>query len=95
MSNSRALFSTMNASKYLQQLCKHWSHRFSVEYNATHGAIDFGNGQRLELSANDEGLSLTAAVEGDSELAELETIIADHLTRFAFREQCVLKWQRQ
>lgn len=28
---STARFATAHAEKYLQQLCKHWSHRFSVE----------------------------------------------------------------
>lgn len=29
---SEARIPTASASKYLQQLCKHWSHKFQVEF---------------------------------------------------------------
>uniref|UniRef100_B0T6H1 DUF2218 domain-containing protein n=1 Tax=Caulobacter sp. (strain K31) TaxID=366602 RepID=B0T6H1_CAUSK len=32
---------TSNGSKYLQQLCKHWSHSLAVTFTAEHGSIVF------------------------------------------------------
>ena len=89
---STARFVTANGGKYLQQLCKHWSHRFSVEFTPEKGVIDFG-GETVELSADADGLTLVARSEGDAVAhAALERVIAEHLQRFAFREAFVLDW---
>lgn len=32
---------TTNASKYLQQLCKHWGHRLQVEFQVDEGTVRF------------------------------------------------------
>ena len=32
---------TEKASRYLQQLCKHWEHNLKVEFSADHGTIVF------------------------------------------------------
>ncbi|MBL0374242.1 DUF2218 domain-containing protein [Rhizobium sp. KVB221] len=94
MAASQALFITDNASKYLQQLCKHWSHRFTVDFTAESGWVDFGGGERMEAVADRDGLRLVAYVQSaESSLAELETVIGDHLARFAFREEVRLTWQ--
>ena len=36
-----AVVPTTNASRYLQQLAKHWSHKFPVEFTPTDGSITF------------------------------------------------------
>ena len=33
------LVPTASASKYLQQLCKHWSHNLAVEFTREHGRV--------------------------------------------------------
>ena len=32
---------TAHASKYLQQLCKHWQHNLAVEFTPEHGTVTF------------------------------------------------------
>ena len=33
MPKSKTMVTTKHASRYLQQLCKHWSHKFTVEFS--------------------------------------------------------------
>ena len=41
MPASHTTVTTASASRYLQQLCKHWSHKFSVEFTPERGIIPF------------------------------------------------------
>ncbi len=47
MPTSRADVSTEQASKYLQQLCKHWAHKFPVEFDPAHGTIELSHGRTV------------------------------------------------
>jgi len=81
MPTSRADVTTAQASKYLQQLCKHWAHKFPVAFDPNHGAIELSHG-RTVLDADAEALE------------RLETMVADHIKRFALREDLVFDWKR-
>ena len=83
---------TAHASRYLQQLCKHWSHRFAVEFDATHGVVHF-DGADAVLDA--EAQRLLLALEGGdrARLARLGEVVTEHLKRFAFREAVELRWR--
>lgn len=94
MARSRATVATSHAGKYLQQLCKHWSHRFEVRFDPEAGHIDFGDGQSVELSALPGELRLTVLDTDAGRLDELERVVADHLQRFAFRETLAFDWKR-
>jgi hypothetical protein len=59
---SAARVPTGAASRYLQQLCKHWSHKMVVEFTAQEGTIAFPNGSRLALRAGDDSLDLVLTV---------------------------------
>ncbi len=86
---------TPSASCYLQQLAKHWSHRFHVEFTPTTGSITFPRDLKGSSFAGDavvrmyaSGTALEVRVEA-SEAAQLEGVkgaVASHLDRFAFRE---------
>ena len=39
--NSTARVPTAKASRYLQQLCKHWSHKLDVELSENEGIVRF------------------------------------------------------
>ena len=83
---------TPNASKYLQQLCKHFGHKVDVTYDALNGRADLPVGAAI-MTADDT--SLTIRIESkDAEAAEVaQHVIDSHLERFAFRENITsLAW---
>lgn len=85
MASTTANVPTQSASRYLQQLCKHWSHKFAVDFTTEQGRIELP-GATATLKALPDALAVT--LEGD-EAATVETmkgVLADHLDRFAFRE---------
>lgn len=93
MKSSTVLVETINASRYLQQLCKHWSHRFTVDFTPEQGSIDFGDGEGLvKLEATPTQLRIQVSIE-DGELRVLERVVAEHLARFGFREELTFDWQ--
>lgn len=89
---SLADVSTANASRYLQQLCKHWSHKFQVEFDAHTGKIPFSDDAQLILSANGDVLSLRLDATPER-LPTLEQVVDEHLKRFAFREELHIDWR--
>lgn len=83
---------TTNGSKYLQQLCKHWSHKFAVEFDPDHGRIPFNDPVELTLKAEETTLVLTLTAPEQGQLERYEAVVADHLKRFAFREELDITW---
>jgi len=73
---------TASGSRYLQQLCKHWSHRFAVDFTPEHGTVTLPNGT-LRLTAKADSLDLE--LEGE-DVERMKAPVAEHLGRFAFRE---------
>ena len=86
MVETRAMVPTASASRYLQQLCKHWAHKFAVAFDTTAGTVPFPNGAVLTMTAAPEALlvSVTAADAGSA--MSMQDVVARHLDRFAFRE---------
>jgi len=89
---SHATISSVNASRYLQQLCKHWSHRFAVTFTPERGSIDFGAGDELALVAQAGQLHLVLLVGQSADLTSMQGVVAEHLSRFAFREALSIDW---
>ncbi len=77
---------TASASRYLQQLCKHWSHKFAVSFDPARGVIPFGNGAVATLDAGDDMLAVRIEAADADQLARMQRVVAEHLDRFAFRE---------
>ncbi len=76
---------TTSASRYLQQLCKHWSHKFEVSFDAEKGEITFPMGP-IRMEAEAEALIVTIEPTPDADVERFKQVVADHLDRFAFRE---------
>ena len=76
---------TPKASRYLQQLCKHFGHKAEASWNETAGRIAFPMAQ-VRLEAGPSGLVVTVEAEGEEGLARGREVIDSHLRRFAFRE---------
>jgi len=95
---------TRHASKYLQQLCKHWQHNLAVAFTADHGTVTFPRDARgadwpgdalvsFDAAADALTVRIDASVAGQREA--LEGAVARHLDRFAFREApLAFDWQR-
>ena len=86
---------TANGSRYLQQLCKHWAHNLSVDFDAGQGRVVFPKNARGADHPGDGVAAMTAGVDAltvriDATSAEqltgLKGVLERHLDRFAFRE---------
>ena len=75
---------TVNGAKYMQQLCKHWSHRLEVDLSEQkrRGQVS-GRGRHVRAG----GRCASVTIEGeDGEIERMKGVVASHLDRFAFRE---------
>ena len=86
MSVSAARVPTHSASKYLQQLAKHWSHKMDVTMSEEEGRIAFPNGSVLEMRADSETLDVVLTVPDGEDVERMRGVVSSHLDRFAFRE---------
>jgi len=76
---------TASGSKYLQQLCKHWSHKFEVEFSQTRGQVLFPSAA-LTMEASADALLVSIETDDTQSVERLKEIVVNHLDRFAFRE---------
>ena len=86
MSVSIARVPTASASRYLQQLAKHWSHQMEVSFSEQEGRIEFPNGSLLEMRADSATLDVVLTVPPGEDPARMREVVSSHLDRFAFRE---------
>lgn len=92
---SEARIATASASKYLQQLCKHWSHKFEVEFTPDRGRVPFAADRICDFAATSDTLTLRVRAADDEALSRTERVVIDHLKRFAFREELgEIEWHR-
>ncbi|WP_375270679.1 DUF2218 domain-containing protein [Sphingomonas sp.] len=77
---------TASASRYLQQLAKHWSHKMEVSYSEQEGRIAFPNGSVLKMRADSDTLDVMLTVPDGEDAARMQEVVSSHLDRFAFRE---------
>lgn len=92
MTRYLAKVATENASRYLQQLCKHWSHKFDVGFDPNHGRIAFDADTSLVLDAELAWLSLRLEGRDAERVSRLRGVVAEHLQRFGFREELAIDW---
>jgi len=93
--SATALVPTASASRYLQQLCKHWEHNLQVEFTPENGTVifprdargaDFPGDAVVTFNAAEGGLEVRIDASSDEQLEALKGAVARHLDRFAFRE---------
>lgn len=93
--HSTARVPTAQGARYLQQLCRHWSHTLQASVTAAEGSVTFpraGRGgswpgeARLLLRAAPDALECRLEASAKGQLEALKTVVARHLDRFAFRE---------
>ena len=92
---ARAIVPTAHASKYLQQLCKHWEHNLAVTFTPENGTVVFPKDARgadhpgdavVTFDVVEDGLSVRVDASSAAQLEGLKGAVARHLDRFAFRE---------
>ncbi|SDX85819.1 DUF2218 domain-containing protein [Citreimonas salinaria] len=87
-------FETPNASRYLQQLCKHFGHKTEVQFDAVSGRVVLGAGVAT-MAATEDALVVTLAADSAEALEQARHVIDSHLERFAFREKFkTMEWGR-
>lgn len=95
MNSSTAIVPTGKASRYLQQLCKHWAHNLAVDYDESKGKVVFPKDARgadwpgdgiFMMTAGDEVLTCRIEACAPAQLDGLRRAVERHLNRFAFRE---------
>ncbi len=86
---------TPSASKYLQQLCKHWAHNLLVTHDLRHGEVVFPRDARgaawpadalVTFDADETALAIAIDASALGQLDGLKGAVIRHLERFAFRE---------
>ena len=100
---TQAAVPTEHASRYLQQLCKHWQHNLTVEFDADHGTVVFPKDARgashpgdalVTFDARADALDVRIDATSAEQLDGLKGAVARHLDRFAFREApLAFDWQ--
>ena len=103
MYSATASVPTASASRYLQQLCKHWSHNMAVEFDAQQGRVVFPKNARgaawpgdglFTMTATPDTLECRIEASVPEQLAGLKGAAERHVNRFAFREgELVFDWQ--
>jgi uncharacterized protein len=95
MPTSECNIATASASKYLQQLCKHWSHKFTVEFTAEKGRVPFAPDRDCTFEATPETLTMRIKAPDAEVLDRMEGVVVEHLKRFSFREDFGdIQWTR-
>ena len=86
---------TKSGSRYLQQLCKHWSHNLEVAFTPERGTVTFPRDARgadypgnalVTFDAHADTLETRIDASAPDQLENLKGVVARHLDRFAFRE---------
>lgn len=85
MSEARATVPTQSGGKYVQQLCKHWSHKLPVQLEGDTGVVTFDTAVTT-MKAGPEAIEVTIRGEDREAVERLKDVVARHLDRFAFRE---------
>jgi hypothetical protein len=85
MRRETGVAATGNGARYLQQLCKHWSHKLPVELDEGRGVVRFPEATAI-LSADPERLTVVVEAEDPETIERIKGVVASHLDRFAFRE---------
>lgn len=72
--------------RYIQQLIKHWSHKFDTSYSEGRGEVHFSDSNHAGFDAREGGIDITLTTADPEENMRMRNVIEQHLDRFAFRE---------
>ena len=75
-----------NASRYVQQLVSHWSHKMAASWNDGHAEFLFSDVVSVAMDTSEQGIAITIKTGQAEESIQMRGVIERHLDRFAFRE---------
>ncbi len=94
MARETARVPTANGARYLQQLCKHWSHKLDVQLSENEGTVRFPAAVAT-MKADPEALMVSVEAQDGETLERMKGVVASHLDRFAFKEAPLpFAWQK-
>jgi hypothetical protein len=108
MLTTEAHVETESATRYLAQICRHFSNlrrhesryeaqappdmHVHVEWSDTRGTITFAWG-RCILEATPNALTLSVEAADEDNLQRVQDLVGEHLERFGSRDQLKVNWQ--
>lgn len=85
MRREMARVPTENGARYLQALCKHWSHKLDVTLDGSTGTVRFPEAVTT-MTAEPDVLVVLVEAADEGTVERIKGVVAAHLDRFAFRE---------
>jgi hypothetical protein len=85
---------TENGHKLISKLCKHWSHRFEVDFKNGIGRVSFPNDETIVLESTNAALVATVT-SPEERFDALRTVVVDHLQRFSRSETLSFVWHTE
>ncbi|MCV6574909.1 MAG: DUF2218 domain-containing protein [Cohaesibacter sp.] len=92
MQHHKALVTSDKASRYLQQMCKHFAHKVPSTFDETQGRVEFPFGLCV-MSAKDDVLEIVMQTESEEALLQARGVLDSHFERFAWKEELSLRWE--
>jgi hypothetical protein len=92
MAERQMNLSTAHASKYLQQLCKHFAHKVEATCDPHSGYAALPPGP-CTMTADNNELVIHCRADDEKGLQMMQSIVETHLVKFAWREEIQMNWQ--
>lgn len=89
---SRALIAVENPNRYINRLCKHWSHKFTIKQSEQHSSIDFGKAKCTLMHADNQ-LTLNLTSNNAEDLESMQQVVANHLIRMSNQNIVSVNWE--
>lgn len=83
---------TSDGSRYINKLCKHFTHRVPATWNDYEGHVQFDMGT-CEMKAESNSLRFVCIAENERDLNDILETVKSHFDRFAVKDQLVVEWQ--
>src|SRR4029077_1188426 len=76
---AKASVSTVHGAKYMQQLCKHWSHKLEVDLSEQRGGLKF-QAAVATFEPGADALQVTIEGEEGEAVERMKGVVASHST---------------
>ncbi len=94
MQTRHGTMATERPERYAKQLAGHWARKGSAGEEGGATVIRFETGQVVELRAEPGALRIAASVPDAGDPDRFAEVVAEHLQRFAHREELSVAWEQ-